>query len=282
MMLFLIPILFAVSVFLFALSLIPTKSVLSRQLEILQTREPGKAGNDLAGFERMFSSERRVTLTKQLASAGWYGVTPAKMGLRMIGSGCLGLIFAMLALRFIHFPSFVVIPAVIAFGAAGVYAPMTFLNRALESRKGQIQKALPDFLDMVSSTVQAGLAVNAALAYAVDVAPGALGDEIKEALSEIRLGRSRADALKAAANRADQQELKTAITAITQAERLGSNLGGVLNELAEDARNHRVMLTEEAAGKLPVKMVFPMVFCMLPSIFVVIFGTIVANYLATR
>ncbi len=78
------------------------------------------------------------------------------------------------------------------------------MNRAIEERKVSIQKTLPEFLDMVSSTVQAGLALNSALAYAVDAAPGPLGEEIKEALSEIRLGRSRSQALKAVGERTDQ------------------------------------------------------------------------------
>lgn len=281
-MLFLIPLLFAASVFLFAISLIPTKSVLSKQIEILQTRELGSGKNEFAALEQMFGPERRKTLTRQFIAAGWYGVTPGKMVLRMIGSGFLGVVVALLVLRFVSMPAYLTIPAVVVLVALGVYAPMSILNRSVEKRKGLIQKELPDFLDMVASTVQAGLAVNAALSYAVDVAPGPLGEEIKECLSEIRLGRSRADALKATANRADQQGLSTAIMAITQAERLGSNLSGVLNELAEDTRHQRIMLVEEVAGKLPVKMVFPMVFFMLPSLFVIIFGTIVANYLASR
>ena len=165
---------------------------------------------------------------------------------------------------------------------AGAYSPIFILNQAMEARKVAIQKALPDFLDMMCSTVQAGLALNAAMAYAVDAAPGALGEEISEALSEIRLGRGRAEALKAAADRTNQQEFKTAVMAITQAERLGSNVSKVLTELAEDTRHHRVMLVEEMAAKLPVKMVFPMAFFMLPSIFVIIFGSLAANYFATH
>jgi tight adherence protein C len=150
----------------------------------------------------------------------------------------------------------------------------------METRKAAIQKALPEFLDMVASTVQAGLALNAALAYAVDAAPGPLGDEIKEALSEIRLGRARADALKAAGERANQPELTNALRIMTQAERLGANIAKLLTDLADDARHRRLMMVEEMAAKLPVKMVFPMVFFMIPAIFTIIFGTVAANYFA--
>jgi tight adherence protein C len=160
------------------------------------------------------------------------------------------------------------------------YAPISMLNRAMEKRKEQVQKQLPDFLDMIASTVQAGLSLNASLAYAVDSAPGALGDEIKEALAEIRLGRARSEALKAAADRLNQQEFTTTVAAITQAERLGANVGKILSELADDTRTHRILIVEEFAAKLPVKMVFPMAFFLLPALFVIIFGSLIVNYIA--
>jgi tight adherence protein C len=166
--------------------------------------------------------------------------------------------------------------------AAACYAPMSLLQRAIEARKSAVQQALPDFLDMVASTVHAGLSVNAALAYAIDAAPGALGDELKEALSEVRLGRARADALKAAAKRLNQPEFTTTISAITQAERLGANVSKVLGELADDVRNHRIMVVEEHAAKLPVKMIFPMAFFFMPALFAMIFGTLAANYFSQR
>jgi tight adherence protein C len=135
---------------------------------------------------------------------------------------------------------------------------------------------------MVASTVQAGLALNAALAYAVDAAPGPLGEEIREALSEVRLGRPRADALRAVGERTNQPDLRNALRVVTQAERMGANVAKLLNDLAEEARNRRLMLVEEMAGKLPVKMTLPMIVCMIPSIFVVIFGSVAANYFASK
>ncbi len=162
----------------------------------------------------------------------------------------------------------------------GAYSPFFTLNRAIEARKTAIQKTLPEFLDMVAATVQAGLALNQALAYAVEAAPGPLGEEIKEALAEIRLGRARADALKAAGDRTNQPEFRNALRVMTQAERLGANVANMLNDLAQDARHRRLMLVEEMAAKLPVKMVFPMVFFMIPAIFTIIFGAVAANYFA--
>ncbi len=266
--------------FAFALSLIPQKSPLTKTLEELESRGVQRDSKGVRSFEKIFSKERRGRLKRRLIEAGWYTVTPAQMGVRIVGGGLFGLAFALVLLTFIHVNAGLTLVVALMVGGAGAYLPNASLSKAIEARKVQVQKALPDFLDMVATTVQAGLSVNQSLAYAIDAAPGALGDEIKSALSEIRLGRARSDALRAAAERLQQQQFTTTVTAITQAERLGTNISKVLNELAEDVRNHRIMLVEEHAAKLPVKMVFPMAMFLLPALFVVIFGALVANYMS--
>jgi len=163
--------------------------------------------------------------------------------------------------------------------AAGAHLPSYQLRAAVKKRKTEIQKALPDLLDMLATTVQAGLAFNAALGYAQEVAVGPLGDEIKAVLSEIRLGRSRADALKSMASRVHQEQLSTTVTAIVQAERLGSNLANVLEELSEETRSRRMNRAEEIANLMPTKMVIPMALFMLPALFVMIFGGVAAQYM---
>ena len=278
MMIVAIAVLGMLAAFLFAISLIPQKSPLKKTLEELEARGMQRDSKNLRSFDKLFSKERRGRLLRKLMEAGWYTVTPAQMGARIVAFGCVGLILSFVLMEFVHvaLPMAIVISLVMGAGAA--YLPMSALERACEARKVQVQKSLPDFLDMVATTVQAGLSVNAALGYSIDAAPGALGDEIKATLSEIRLGRSRSDAMRGAAERLQQQQFSTTVTAITQAERLGTNISKVLNELAEDVRNQRIMLVEEHAAKLPVKMVFPMALFMLPAIFVVIFGALVANY----
>jgi tight adherence protein C len=280
----LIALLGAASAFLFAISLIPTKNTLTQRLEELERRREaasdGNAGTLTKIIDEVFSSEKTGELSRKLIEAGWYTVSPRQIVLRMIAGGFAGVVLVLLLGRVLHAQLpvlFTVLVDAIVFISA-CYAPMWLLERAVEERKNQVQRALPDFLDMVASTVMAGLSVNSALTYAIDSAPGALGDELKEALSEVRLGRSRADALKAAAKRLNQPEFTTTISAITQAERLGANVSKILGELAEDVRNHRIMVVEEHAAKLPVMMVFPMAFFFLPSLFVLIFGTLLANY----
>jgi tight adherence protein C len=275
---YLIPVFCAVSVFFFALSLIPSKSVLAEQLENLKAYEPLQRDVSSPLADRIFKGERRITLIKQLAEAGWYTTTPAAFAMRVVAGGAMGPVITLLVWRLAHLDIIWLLPLLALFTACGIYSPFYMMNRAIEERHVAIQKALPEFLDMVSSTVQAGLALNAALAYAVEASRGPLGEEIKEALAEIRLGRSRADALKGAGERTNQPAFKNALRVMTQAERLGANVAKLLTELAEDARHQRLMSVEEMAAKLPVKLVFPMVFLMIPSIFTIIFGTVAVNY----
>jgi tight adherence protein C len=231
--------------------------------------------------QKLLPEERRAIISKQLIEAGWYTTTPAKFGMRMVGGAILGFVMTLLVWRIVNFPLGLLPVLLAAFTFVGGYSPFFALNRAMEARKAGIQKALPEFLDMVSSTVQAGLALNSALGYAVEAVPGPLGDEIKEALSEIRLGRARGEALRAVGERTNHPALRNALRVMTQAERLGANIAKLLNDLAADARHQRLMLVEEMAAKLPVKMVFPMVLFMIPAIVTVIFGSVAANYFAT-
>ena len=267
-----------VAAFLFATSLIPQKSPLARTIEELEAHGLQRDSKGVRAFEKIFSKERRGALQRKLIEAGWYSVTPAQMGVRMVAGAGFALIFLIFVFSIVHVPPMMLFVIGVLVLGVGAWLPMNALEKAIQARKIQVQKALPDFLDMVSTTVQAGLSVNQSLAYAIDAAPGALGEEIKAALSEIRLGGARSDALKAAAERLQQQQFSTTITAITQAERLGTNISKVLMELSEDVRNHRIMVVEEHAAKLPVKMVFPMAMFMLPALFVIIFGALIANY----
>lgn len=284
---FILSILGAASVFLFTVSGIPAKSPLSRTLEELESHSTAPQVDDKRGklerlVTRMVPQERQSGLAQMLLEAGWYTVTPAQMIFRIAASCLIAIIVTLLFARFMHLMPIVQIALIVILFFGITHAPISMLNRAMEKRKEQVQRHLPDLLDMVSSTVQAGLSLNASLAYAVDAAPGALGDEIKEALAEIRLGRARIEALKAAADRLNQQEFTTTVAAITQAERLGANIGKILSELADDTRTHRVLIVEEHAAKLPVKMVFPMAFFLLPALFVIIFGSLIVNYLTTH
>ena len=277
--LFLIGIFFTISIFLVVQSLIPSKSDVSKKLEELQGLQWDASRSSHQGaLDKLFSEKRRSRLKQQLLEAGWYRVTPAKFAFRTIGGFGLGLTTGIGAAVFLQRWDTMALVIIAVLAGGGAYLSTSRLGAAVKSRKKEIQRALPDLLDMLSTTVSAGLAFNQALSYAHEVTTGALREEINAALSEIRLGRSRGDALKSMADRVRVPELSTMVTAVIQAERLGANLSNVLNELADEARNRRMMRAEEMAAMMPIKMVIPMALFMLPALFVMIFGGVVAQY----
>jgi tight adherence protein C len=134
----------------------------------------------------------------------------------------------------------------------------------------------------LTTTVEAGVSLNGALTVTMEAISGPLAEELKSAMSDVRLGRSRGEALMAMAERVQQTDLLTAVIAIVQAERLGGNIVSVLEEVSVEARETRMMRIEELAAQLPVKMVFPMALFMLPALIVMIFGPVVANFLSPK
>jgi tight adherence protein C len=278
---FLICVLFMGSTFLFSLSLVPQQSEVSKRLKELEGLkwEP-KTTSRAEIFGRLFTETQRVAVQQQLMEAGWHLITPAQIAVRALGACGVGLSLGLLLGQLMGW-SFLYILATVLFTIGGLYLPFSQLSTAVKERKIQLMRGLPDFLDMLSSTVQAGLAFNAALGYAIEVTSGALREEIHAVLSEIRMGRSRADAMKSMASRVRQPDISAMVTSIVQAERLGSNLGKVLNELADEARNKRMMRAEEIAALMPVKMIIPMALFMLPALFVMIFGPVVARYFSS-
>jgi tight adherence protein C len=118
------------------------------------------------------------------------------------------------------------------------------------------------------------------MVQAVDAAVGPLKSELETTLAEIRLGRARADALQAMAARVNEPQVQMLVTGIVQAEALGSNISTMLHELAIDSRQRRWVLAEERAAQLPIKMLIPMAFLMMPSIYVMIFGPLAAHVLS--
>jgi tight adherence protein C len=271
---------FALAAGLLIVSLVPSKSEVSKRLEDLEGMKWETGANRRQAFDKLFNEKQRGRLQQQLFEAGWYTVSPAQIGARIVAGGIFGLTLGICLAAYFKSFDLIFVAGVVLLLIIGMYVPLSQLKSAVAARKIAITKALPDLLDMLASTVQAGLAFNAALASSQETAMGALGEEIKAVLSEVRLGRSRSDALKSMAARVRLEQLSTTVTAIVQAERLGSNLANVLEELAEEVRNRRMVRAEEIANLMPTKMVIPMALFMLPALFVMIFGGVVAQYLS--
>jgi tight adherence protein C len=162
-------------------------------------------------------------------------------------------------------------------GAVGYIAPEFWLGRKMRARSESMVLLLPDVLDLLTISVEAGLGFDAALAKVVEKMEGPLVDEFSQALAEVRMGRPRREALRDLATRADAQPVSNFIGAIVQAEQLGVPIAKVLQIQSNQLRIERRQRAEEAAAKAPVKMLFPMVGCIFPTIFIVILGPAVVT-----
>lgn len=163
--------------------------------------------------------------------------------------------------------------------ALGYMLPEFWLGGRGRKRSFEMVLQLPDALDLLTISVEAGLGFDAALAKVVEKMEGPLVMEFRQALAEIRMGRSRKDALRDVVARADAQPISNFIGAIVQAEQLGVPIAKVLQIQSQQLRIERRQRAEEAAAKAPVKMLFPMVGCIFPTIFIVILGPAVVTVL---
>jgi tight adherence protein C len=157
-------------------------------------------------------------------------------------------------------------------GALGYLAPDWFLTLKIRSRRETIRSELPDALDLLAVSVEAGLAFDGAVTKLTEHMEGPLVDEFALMLNEIRIGEARSVALRKMAERIDATELTNFVRAVIQADQLGISLARILRVQAADTRLRRQAAAEERAMKAPIKMLLPTVFFIFPSMFIVVLG----------
>lgn len=177
-------------------------------------------------------------------------------------------------------PTAVTLLMIVAVALLGLYLPNLWLRMSIERRKERIQQGLPDALDLMVVCVEAGLGLDAAInrvGEEIRIAHKELSDEIRLLSLELRTGLTRQQALRNLGQRIDQEEAKSLVALLIQTDRFGTSVGQALRVHSDSMRKRRHLRAEEKAAKLPVKLLFPLMVFIFPTIFIVILGPAVIN-----
>ncbi|MEI8082433.1 MAG: type II secretion system F family protein [Actinomycetes bacterium] len=234
-------------------------------------RQVGAAGLLHVG-QRLTPTKRQSHLNRLLDRAGHpYGLTVERLVLLKGLGATMGTVIALLLLAVAGFsgPPLLAACSVLL---AGFYAPDLFVHHTAHDRSQRITAELADSLDLLTVSVEAGLAFDAALQQVSRNTDGPLAQEFARVLREMHLGTGRSAALLALADRTDVDDLQRFAATVVQADRLGVPIARVLRVQAAEMRTKRSQRAEEAAHKVPVKILFPLILCIMPALFIVILG----------
>lgn len=219
-----------------------------------------------------------------LAMAGYpLGLAPADlMGLRLLLTltgaflGAFAPVVLALKIPNLATPLNIVI-SVSILSIVGFLGPIFWLRKVANQRRRRIMRQLPDMLDLITLSIEAGLAFDGAVYEATRRFKGPLSDELKKAMREVTLGKPRSQALRDMAERLKLEDVSLLVSAVHQSETLGSPLADALKALAAELRKKRLRMIREQIAKLPVKLIFPLVLFIFPTLFIVILGPAVVQ-----
>jgi tight adherence protein C len=215
------------------------------------------------------------SVSAKLMAAGMRRTSPTTIigakGILLVGGGIFGLVAGSASA-----PKYTLLLG-LAFAGLGWMAPGVYLNGRVRRRQADVAAELPDALDLLSVSVEAGLGFDGAVQKLTEHMEGPLIEEFELALGEIRIGEGRQEALKKMSERSASPEMASFVRAIIQADQLGISLGRILRVQAGDTRLKRQLLAEEKAMKAPIKMLFPTVAFIFPAMFLVVLGPAFLN-----
>ncbi|QXC61363.1 type II secretion system F family protein [Aquihabitans sp. G128] len=223
-------------------------------------------------------SDHRVRVRTKLAQAGLdLRRRPEEIIAAQVAGAVIGLLLGIAVIVSGSFSPGLGILATALLVALGGFAPMAWLSRKVDERMQAIRADLPDTLDLLAISVEAGVGLEGAMAVVTERFDSPLADEIGRTLQEMGLGLTRRDALSNLKQRSQVPELSSFVQALIQADALGMPLGRVLKVQAGEMRTKRRQWARERAAKLPVKILFPLVLCIFPAVMVVVIGPAISQ-----
>jgi tight adherence protein C len=215
---------------------------------------------------------REDELRKELRSAGMYSISARRfMGYRVLAGIGLPLLWVWISVVGSSSPSRTFLGLLLTFGA-GWQGPLIMVRRRARFRLDEIDFQMPELIDVLVTTVEAGVGFSGSLQMAARRMHGPLGEELRLTLQEQDMGLSTEEALSNLLERADTPAMRTFVRAIIQGESLGVSIGKIMRDLATEMRKRRRQKAEERAAKAPTKMLFPLAFLIFPALFVVLLG----------
>ena len=234
-----------------------------RPLDSLAGRLGDVAGRRLSRF-----SEPEVR--EKLIAAGMYGTTPRKLlGYQVILAIFLP-VLALVTLPTLGASGIVTVLGTIAAAVFGWFAPTGYVDRRTRQRFDKIDRQMPEMIDLLVVTIEAGLGILASMRVASEGLPDPLGQELRLTLQEQRMGLSVFEAIESLGRRANAPNMRIFVRALIQGEKLGVSIGTTMRNVALEMRKRRKAVVEEKAQKMPVKLLFPLVFLIFPAIMIVL------------
>ena len=227
----------------------------------------GRLGDIMARRLSRFSEDE---VRNKLVSAGMYGTSPRKLlGYQVIFAIFLS-VTALWLVPAMGGSGVIALLAAVAGGVFGWFGPMAVVDRKMRQRFEKIDKQMPDMIDLLVVTIEAGLGILASMRVAAEGLPDPLGQELRLTLQEQRMGLSVFEAIESLGRRANAPNMRVFVRALIQGEKLGVSIGTTMRNVALEMRKRRKAAAEEKAQKMPIKLLFPLVFLIFPAIMIVL------------
>jgi tight adherence protein C len=285
----------AATVFIFMLALGSREGSIRSRLDALSGQSQGQVSAPAASLSERLVMPFTDSLVQQIKRAMPTAMVEG-LQLSLLQAGEPMTVNQYLTFQILTTAAFVILPVLVIFGAGlvsgivgialviifafvGFFLPRFWLKQRVGHRQSTIIRGLPDAFDLITTCVEAGLGLDAALARVAEKVEGPFAEELTRTLREISLGKMRRDALKEFALRSNVPDLTTFVNAVIQAEQMGSSIGAVLRVQADQLRIRRRQRAEAQAYKAPIKMIFPLVLCILPTLFIAILGPAVLSFM---